>query len=103
MFAVLQTGGKQYRVKEGDHVKVEKLVGDVGATITFDKVLLVGEGAGAKIGKPLVSGAAVEAEIVRQDRHPKVYYFRTQEEGWDRIRGHRQSYTEVRITAVKGA
>ncbi len=103
MYAVVRTGGKQYRVKAGDLLKVEKLPGDVGAKVTFDEVLLVGEGASVRVGKPLLAGAKVAAEIVRQDKHPKVYYFRTQEEGWDRIRGHRQPYTEVRITSVEGA
>ena len=100
MYAVVQTGGKQYRVKEGDLLKIEKLPGDVGATVKFDHVLFAGEGATAKVGTPLIAGAAVEATIVRQDKHPKVYYFRTQEEGWDRIRGHRQPYTEIKITGI---
>lgn len=102
MFAVVKTGGKQYRVKEGDLVKVEKLPGDVGAKVTLDEVLLVGEGAGSKVGTPTVKGAAVQAEIVRQDRHKKVYHFRTMEEGWDKIRGSRQPYTELKILSIQG-
>jgi len=102
MYAVVKTGGKQYRVKEGDRVKVEKLDGDVGAKIAFEEVLLVGEGASVKVGSPTVQGAKVEAEIVRQDRHKKVYHYRTQEEGWDKIRGSRQQYTEVKILGISG-
>ena len=99
MYAVVRTGGKQYRVKEGDRLKVEKLQQDVGARVELE-VLLVGEGAEVTLGAPLVSGARVEAEVVSHGKHRKLWNFRTQEEGWDRIRGHRQPYTELRITAV---
>jgi large subunit ribosomal protein L21 len=101
MYAVVRTGGKQYRVQEGDLLKVEKLEGDVGAKVALE-VLLVGEGDSVKVGAPIVEGAKVEAEVVAHGKHPKVWHFRTQEEGWDRIRGHRQPYTELRITAVSG-
>jgi len=99
MYAVVRTGGKQYRVKEGDLLKVEKLAQDVGARVALE-VLLVGEGADVKLGEPLVSGAKVEAEVVSHGKHRKLWHFRTQEEGWDRIRGHRQPYTELRITGI---
>ena len=99
MYAVVRTGGKQYRVKEGDLLKVEKLTQDVGARLALE-VLLVGEGADVKLGEPLVSGAKVEAEVVSHGKHRKLWHFRTQEEGWDRIRGHRQPYTELRITGI---
>ena len=99
MYAVVRTGGKQYRVKEGDLLKVEKLAQDVGAKLTLE-VLLVGEGAEVKLGAPLVSGATVQAEVVSHGKHRKLWHFRTQEEGWDRIRGHRQPYTELRITGI---
>jgi large subunit ribosomal protein L21 len=101
MYAVVRTGGKQYRVKEGDLLKVEKLIQDVGAKIDLE-VLLVGEGADVKLGAPVVSGARVEAEVVSHGKHRKLWHFRTQEEGWDRIRGHRQPYTELRITGISG-
>ena len=101
MYAVVRTGGKQYRVKEGDLLKVEKLAQDVGARLTLE-VLLVGEGADVKLGEPLVSGAKVEAEVVSHGKHRKLWHFRTQEEGWDRIRGHRQPYTEIRIASIAG-
>lgn len=99
MYAVVRTGGKQYRVKEGDLLKVEKLAQDVGAKVALE-VLLVGEGADVKLGEPLVSGARVEAEVVSHGKHRKLWHFRTQEEGWDRIRGHRQPYTELKITGI---
>lgn len=99
MYAVIRTGGKQYRVKEGDRLKVEKLDGEVGAKVELE-VLLVGAGAGVKVGSPLVSGATVAAEVVAHGKHKKLWHFRTQEEGWDRIRGHRQPYTEIRITGI---
>jgi large subunit ribosomal protein L21 len=99
MYAVVRTGGKQYRVKEGDLLKVEKLAQDVGAKVELE-VLLVGEGADVKLGAPLVSGASVQAEVVSHGKHRKLWHFRTQEEGWDRIRGHRQPYTELRITGI---
>jgi large subunit ribosomal protein L21 len=102
MYAVVRTGGKQYRVKEGDLLKVEKLVQDVGAKVELE-VLLVGEGADVKLGAPLVSGASVQAEVVSHGKRRKLWHFRTQEEGWDRIRGHRQPYTELRITGISGA
>jgi large subunit ribosomal protein L21 len=99
MYAVVRTGGKQYRVKEGDLLKVEKLAQDVGAKVELE-VLLVGEGADVKLGAPLVSGATVQAEVVSHGKRRKLWHFRTQEEGWDRIRGHRQPYTELRITGI---
>ena len=101
MYAVVRTGGKQYRVKEGDRLKVEKLLQDVGAKLELE-VLLVGEGAEVKLGAPLVSGATVQAEVISHGKHRKLWHFRTQEEGWDRIRGHRQPYTELRITGISG-
>ena len=100
MYAVIQTGGKQYRVAQGDLVKVEKLEGDVGAKVKFDALLVGGEGE-ARVGKPTVGGAAVEGEIVAQGKHKKVVHFRKKKEGWTKKRGHRQPYTEVKITAVR--
>jgi large subunit ribosomal protein L21 len=101
MYAVVMSGGKQYRVKEGDLLKVEKLEQPVGAQLDLD-VLLVGQGADVKVGAPLVSGAKVQAEVVSHGKHRKLWHFRTQEEGWDRIRGHRQPYTEIKITGITG-
>ena len=100
MYAVIRTGGKQYRVTEGDLLKVEKLTQEVGAKLDLE-VLLVGAGADVKLGAPLVDGASVSAEVVSHGKHRKLWHFRTQEEGWDRIRGHRQPYTELKITGIK--
>jgi large subunit ribosomal protein L21 len=100
MFAVIQTGGKQYRVAEGDRLRVEKLQGDVGASVTFDKVLLVG-GDQVKVGTPLVSGAKVSAEIVAQGRDKKIIVFKfRRRKNYRRKAGHRQPYTELKITGV---
>jgi large subunit ribosomal protein L21 len=101
MYAVIKTGGKQYRVSQGDRLKVEKLAGGVGDKLTFEPLLIGGEGE-AKIGVPAVAGAAVEAEIVdAEGKHKKVVHFRKKKEGWTKKRGHRQQYTELLITAVR--
>ena len=100
MYAVIRTGGKQYRVAKGDRLKIEKLTGDVGAKVAFEVLLVGGEGE-ARVGNPVVSGAAVEGEIVAHDKHKKVVHFRKKKEGWTKKRGHRQPYTEVVITEVR--
>jgi large subunit ribosomal protein L21 len=102
MYAVIRTGGKQYRISEGDVLRVEKLAGEVGSDITFDEVLLLGGTEAPKIGQPRVNGAKVIAKIVAQDRHRRVVHFRKEKEGWARRRGHRQPYTEVKITSISG-
>jgi large subunit ribosomal protein L21 len=99
MYAVIQTGGKQYRVAQGDTLKIEKLTGDVGAKVKFEALLVGGEGE-PRVGKPTVAGAAVEGEIVAQGKHKKVINFRKKKEGWTKKRGHRQPFTEIKITAV---
>ncbi len=101
MYAVIRTGGKQYRVSEGDRLKVEKLDGEAGGKVSFDVLLLGGAGE-AKVGRPLVKGAAVEGQIVTHGKHAKVVHFRKKKEGWTKKRGHRQPYTEILITAVRG-
>jgi len=101
MYAVIQTGGKQYRVSKGDKLRVELLEGEVGKKLAFEPLLVGGEGE-AKVGKPTVAGGAVEGEIVAQGRHAKVIHFRKKKEGWTKKRGHRQPYTEVVITEVRG-
>ena len=100
MYAVIRTGSKQYRVAKGDRLKVEKLAGDVGGKVSFE-VLLVGGDGEPKVGKPTVSGAAVEGEIVANAKHKKVIHFRKRKEGFTKKRGHRQPYTEVLITDVR--
>jgi large subunit ribosomal protein L21 len=100
MYAVIKTGGKQYRVAEGDQLRVEKLAGAVGDGITFDKVLLVG-GESLKVGKPLVAGAKVEAKIVRQGLGPKVLIFKMRRrKNYRRKTGHRQPFTALEITKI---
>jgi large subunit ribosomal protein L21 len=99
MYAVIQAGGKQYRVAQGDTLKIEKVTGEVGAKVTFEALLVGGEGE-ARVGKPTVSGAGVEGEIVAQGKHKKVVHFRKKKEGWTKKRGHRQPFTEIKITAV---
>ena len=100
MYAVIKTGGKQYRVAEGDTLRVEKLPGEVGSRITFDEVLMVG-GDEVAVGKPTVDGARVEAKILAQDRAKKVVVFKyRRRKGYRRKYGHRQPYTEIQITGV---
>ncbi|NOY93307.1 MAG: 50S ribosomal protein L21 [Deltaproteobacteria bacterium] len=100
MYAVIKTGGKQYRVSEGDKLRVEKLAGDVGSEIVFDDVLMLG-GDAVAIGKPTVAGALVKAEIVAQDRAKKIIVFKMRRrKRYQRKYGHRQPYTELRITGI---
>ena len=100
MYAVIKTGGKQYRVSEGDVLRVEKLPGDVGSSIELDEVLMVG-GDNAKVGTPTVSGAKVQAEILAQDRSKKIIVFKKKKrKNYRRKNGHRQPFTELRITGV---
>jgi large subunit ribosomal protein L21 len=101
MYAVIRTGGKQYKVAVGDKVKVEQITADVGQEVVFDQVLAVGTGADLKVGAPLVSGATVKATVVAQGRHPKVRIFKMRRrKHYQRHAGHRQSYTELQIGAV---
>ena len=101
MYAVIRTGGKQYRVAEGDVVRIEKVPGEVGSEITFE-VLWLGGTDSPKVGKPLVQGAKVVGKIQAQDRARKVLHFRKEKEGWTRRQGHRQPYTEVKVVSVAG-
>lgn len=104
MYAVIKTGGKQYRVAQDDVITVEKLDGDAGSTIEFSDVLLVGEGESAKVGAPFVSGAKVTAEVVEQSRARKVIAFKKRRrQNSKRKRGHRQHQSVVRITGITGA
>jgi len=102
MYAIVDTGGHQARVKQGDHVKVELRAAARAGDKVVLPALLVGEGAEVRVGTPNVEGVSVEAEVVGHGKHRKVWHYRTQEEGWDRIRGHRQQYTELKITAISG-
>jgi large subunit ribosomal protein L21 len=100
MFAVIKTGGKQYRVASGDVIKVEKLAGEAGSTIALDQVLMVGD----TIGTPLVAGATVSAEVIAQDRGPKIIVFKKKRrQNYRRKNGHRQDLTVLRITEISAA
>jgi large subunit ribosomal protein L21 len=101
MYAVVKTGGKQYRVSPGDSIEVEKLPHDVGAQIDLDQVLLVVNGSGAKVGQPLVEGAKVKATVTRQTKGAKVIVFKYRSSSrYRRKRGHRQPYTRLRIDEI---
>jgi large subunit ribosomal protein L21 len=101
MFAVIKTGGKQYRVAADDVIVVEKLDGEAGAAITFQDVLLVGEGEQVKVGAPTVAGAVVQATIVDQRKGEKVKVFKKKRRNtYRRKRGHRQHESVVKITAI---
>jgi large subunit ribosomal protein L21 len=103
MYAVIKTGGKQYRVAAGDKLKVEKLAGDVGSDVTFDQVLMLADGDNVTIGSPLVSGATVPAKIVSHGRGDKVMIFKMRRrKHYRKTQGHRQSYTEIEIGAIGG-
>jgi large subunit ribosomal protein L21 len=104
MYAVIQTGGKQYRVEPGKTVVVEKLAGDAGAPVVFDNVLLVssGDGGSVTIGQPTVAGAKVTGSIVEQGRGPKLVVFKfRRRKNYVRRNGHRQDYTAVKIAAIE--
>ncbi|MGZ3479003.1 MAG: 50S ribosomal protein L21 [Myxococcaceae bacterium] len=102
MYAVIRTGGKQYRVAEGDVVRIEKVPGEVGSEITFAEVLWLGGTESPKAGRPLVDGAKVVGKILAQDKYRRVLHFRKEKEGWTRAKGHRQPYTEVKVVSVAG-
>jgi large subunit ribosomal protein L21 len=104
MYAVIKTGGKQYRVHPGDVIEVEKLPGGVGENVTFSDVLLVGDESGAKVGSPTVAGASVSGKIVEQARDRKVIVFKhKRRKGYRLKKGHRQYYTGVAIRGIEGA
>lgn len=101
MFAVIKTGGKQYKVAAGDVITVERLAGEPGAHIDLDTVLVIGEGAKLTLGKPYVEGAAVAAEVLDQGRHEKVIVFKKKRrQNYRRKRGHRQDMTVLKITDI---
>jgi len=101
MYAIIKTGGKQYKVQAGEQLKVEGLGGEVGAKISFGEVLLVGSGDAVKLGAPLVSGAKVNATVLAHGRGEKVKIFKMRRrKHYQKTQGHRQSYTEVRIDDI---
>lgn len=99
--AIIETGGKQYRVAEGDVLFVEKLGAEAGETVTFDKVLAVIDEAGSKFGTPVVAGASVTASVVKNGRGKKIRVFKMKpKKGYRRTQGHRQPYTQVQIGTI---
>jgi large subunit ribosomal protein L21 len=103
MYAVIKSGGKQYRVEAGKQVRVESLVADVGSAVAFEEVLLVGSGDSVKVGAPLVSGARVKGTVVAHGRGDKVKIFKLRRrKHYQKTQGHRQNYTEVRIDDIQG-
>jgi large subunit ribosomal protein L21 len=103
MYAVFKTGGKQYRAAQGDVLKIEKLDLEAGASVSFDEVMMVGEGENVKIGAPTVSGAKVSAKVLSQGRAEKVQILKFRRRKHHRKQmGHRQYFTEVEITAISG-
>ncbi|MFS8608486.1 MAG: 50S ribosomal protein L21 [Gammaproteobacteria bacterium] len=103
MYAVFRTGGKQYRVSQGDKLRIERLTAEVGDTVDFDQVLLVGEGQNVRIGAPLVPGGKVQAKVIGQGRAKKIEVVKFKRRtNYRRTKGHRQHYTEVEITSISG-
>ena len=104
MYAVVKTGGKQYKVAPGEKLKIERIPADVGTEVTLDQVLMIaGEGDTVRLGQPIVSGAAVEATVVSQGRGEKVKIFKMRRrKHYQKHQGHRQNYTELRIDSIAG-
>ncbi|MFA7438267.1 50S ribosomal protein L21 [Castellaniella sp.] len=101
MYAVIKTGGKQYRVCPGQKLKIEQIPADIGQEISLDQVLSVGEGDSLRLGTPLVEGAAVKATVLAQGRHDKIKVFKMRRrKHYRKTQGHRQNYTEIRIDTV---
>ncbi|BBL73898.1 50S ribosomal protein L21 [Methylomagnum ishizawai] len=103
MYAVIQTGGKQYRVKEGDFLKVETLTAEAGQEFEFDKVLMIQTDDGVKVGRPYIEGGKVTATVKAHGRHDKVMIIKfRRRKHYMRRNGHRQNYTEIQITGISG-
>ena len=101
MYAVVRTGGKQYRLKIGDSVKVEKLPDEVGNIVELSQILMVSDGSDVKVGTPLVTGASVKAEIVGHGRNKKIRVFKMKRrKKYRRTQGHRQAFTQLKVTEI---
>ena len=102
MYAIVETGGKQYQVEEGRYVDVELLEGDVDSKIVFDKIVMVVNGKKSKVGQPYVSGASVEGKIVKHDKAKKIIVFKQRpKKGYRKKQGHRQQFTRVMISKIR--
>ncbi len=103
MYAVIKTGGKQYKVVPGEKLKVEQIPADVGAQIVLDQVLLVGDGTSVRLGQPIVTGATVSATVLAHGRGDKLKIFKMRRrKHYQKHQGHRQNYTELKIDAIVG-
>ena len=101
MYAIVATGGKQYKVREGEVLRIEKIPGDVGSPVSFDQVLMVADGDTVSIGRPALEGAAVTARIIEQGKADKLIVFKyKRRKRYRRKQGHRQSFTAVKIDAI---
>jgi large subunit ribosomal protein L21 len=101
MYAVIKTGGKQYRVAPGEKIKIEQIPADVGAQIVLDQVLMVSDGDAVKLGTPLVAGATVQATVIAHGRGEKVKIFKMRRrKHYQKTQGHRQNYTEIRVDSI---
>lgn len=103
MYAIIETGGKQYQVNEGDEIFIEKLEVNADDTVTFDKVIVVGKDNGIEVGAPYVNGATVEAKVIKNGKAKKitVFTYKPKEGSTHKKQGHRQPYTKIRIDAIK--
>ena len=102
MYAIIETGGKQYRVREGDVLRIEKLEGEPGQELVFDKILLVGNGEGVRVGTPFLDDVRIRAEILAQRRGRKILVFKfKRRKDYRKKQGHRQDYTGIRIKAIE--
>lgn len=103
MFAIVETGGKQFRVEEGRSLKVAKMEAQAGSAVTLDRILLVGSGADVKIGQPFVSGASVQCEVVDHGRDKKIIVFKKKRrKDYRKKQGHRQDFTLLKVTSIQG-
>lgn len=103
MYAVIETGGKQYKVSEGDVIFVEKLAAEAGDTVTVDKVLVVADGEDVKVGAPYVEGASVTADVVKNGKDKKIIVYKYKpKKGYHKKQGHRQPYTKLEVKKING-
>ena len=102
MYAIVETGGKQYQVEEGRYVDIEKLEGDIDSKVTFDNIVMIVNGKKSKVGQPYVSGASVEGKILKQDKAKKIIVFKQRpKKGYRKKQGHRQEFTRVMISKIR--
>jgi large subunit ribosomal protein L21 len=102
MYAVVNTGGKQYKVQKGETLRIEKIPGEVGSSVTFDKILMVADGENIRVGQPVLENVAVQAQIVEQDKAKKILIFKyKRRKRYRRKNGHRQPFTAIRIDGIE--